>query len=67
MTLARVNSLAMLIKRPLQLVRVLFAVRAMARGRHAEQRLCAAGSACGFYRNISQPFSDAQEGLFHAS
>jgi hypothetical protein len=52
MSFARMNNLAMLIERPLQLVRIFLAVGAVARWRYPESRFCAAGCAAGFHWNI---------------
>jgi hypothetical protein len=67
LSFTRMNCPAMLIKSPLQLVRVLFPVGTMACWRYAEQRFGPAGYAAGLYRNFPQPFGHAQERLLHAS
>ncbi len=65
MNLVRMCRLAMLVKCPLQLVRIFLAVGPVACGRYAEHGFIPARSATGFHRNVPQPFGDSQKRLLH--
>src|SRR5580692_594588 len=61
---ALMYSLEVFIKRPLHLLRILFAVRPMA-GRRRPERPVRASRAFDFYRNIPQPLRHTQPRLLH--